>query len=118
MSHFIPLTEARQMTALYRNNREAILQPSYQNQALLPLSETFDRAAFDTVLAKSGCTALRIYYGMDESLKVHALIVGVDANGQDLIPADVSAATATDEDIIEHGVRCQEICPTSSLLTT
>lgn len=118
MNHFISLAEAVQMTALYRSNREAILQPAHQNQNLLPLSETFDRQAFDSVLAKSGCTALRLYYGMSEDLKIHAIVVGVDAAGNDMLPASGGSLLDTGEDIIENSLRCPDICPNASPLNT
>jgi hypothetical protein len=119
MSQFITLSEAVAMTALYRSNREIILKTEYQGQALLPLAETFDRAVFDTVLAKSGCAGLRIYFGMAEDLRVHTLIVGVDADGRDIIPSSLPAvAPATEEDIIENGTRCPDICPETSLLNS
>jgi hypothetical protein len=120
MNQFITLTEAANMTALYRQNRESILQSSYREQAVLPLSETFDRAPFDTLLARPSCTGLRIYYGMDQDLKVHALIVGVDEDGRDLLPSTASSLTATGDDdyIIEHGNRCPDICPAESPLNS
>jgi len=119
MSHFIPLTEAAEMTAVYRNHRETILRDEYRNQALLPLSETFDRAAFDSLLAKSGCTALRVYYGMKEDLKVHAVIVGVDAEGKDMLPSSLAATGgSTEEDIIDNSLRCPDICPDPSPLNS
>ncbi|MCW3075126.1 MAG: hypothetical protein JWP69_2195 [Flaviaesturariibacter sp.] len=116
MNHFISLSEASTMTALYRSEREAILNPAYQGQNVLPLSETFDRAAFDTVLAQEGCTALRIYYGMDEDSKVHGIIVGVNALNEDMVTVPSSLSAETEEEIIERGTRCPDICAEPSPL--
>lgn len=119
MNQFISLQEAIDMTSLYRDNRENILKTDYQDQDILPLSETFERAPFDTVLAKNGCTSLRIYYGMSEDLKIHAIIVGVDDNGDDMLPSEndiVNDEEFEDEDIIEKGARCPDICPAGSPL--
>ena len=114
-AHFISLNQAIDMTTLYRSDKEAILATAYQNQNILPDSETFNRNAFDTLLAKEGCAGLRIYYGMDENLKVHALIVAVNEDNEDILPA-LASATVIDEDIVEEGQRCPDLCPPPSPL--
>ncbi len=118
MNHFITLQEAIDMTTLYRQESENILKPAYQHQNILARSEAFDRAAFDTLLAKNGCAGLRIYYGMDAQLKVHAIIVATDANGNDILPAATVAAEDGEDDIVERGIRCPDICPTDSPLNS
>jgi hypothetical protein len=115
MNHFITLQEAVTMTSLYRTEKENILKTQFQSQDVLPLSEAFERGAFDTVLAKSGCEGLRIYYGMDENLKIHAIIVGVDADGRDMVPEE---SILEGEDIIEKGNRCPDLCPDESPLNS
>lgn len=106
------------MTTLYRQESENILKPAYQNQNILARSEAFDKAAFDTLLAKNGCAGLRIYYGMDAQLKVHAIIVPIDANGDDILPSQNLMTTEEGEDIVERGLRCPDICPTASPLNS
>lgn len=117
MSHFISLQEAVDMTSFFRTHRENILKTEFQNQNIVPLSESFDREPFDTVLAKQNCAGIRIYYGMDENKKIHAIIVGFDENGDDILPAEEMNNTE-EEDIIERGNRCPDICPTESPLNT
>jgi hypothetical protein len=114
-AHFISLTEAVDMTTLYRSDKETILATAYQNQDILPLSETFNRDAFDTLLAKEGCEGLRIYYGMDENLNVHAIIVAVNEENEDILP-DSTQNTITENDIVEEGQRCPDLCPPPSAL--
>ena len=118
MNQFISLAEAIQMTSNFRTNREEILKRNYQNKDILPLSETFDRRELDTVLSQQGCKGIRVYYGMDEQLKVHAIIVGVDENNRDMIPgsANVTGEEEEDDQIIERGIRCPPICPEESEL--
>jgi hypothetical protein len=115
MNHFISLSTATAMTTRFRNNRESILKTEYQNQNLLPIAETFDKAAFEILIDKPEATALRIYYGMDENLKIHAIIVAVNQDNEDILPS--SSLTATEEeDIIDSGIRCPELCPSPSPL--
>lgn len=103
------------MTARFRNNRENILNASFQNQDLLPIAETYDKAAFETVLSKPETRSIRIYYGMDENLKMHAIIVGVNEKNEDILPA-AGLTEGEDTDIINSGVRCPELCPEPSPL--
>ncbi|MEJ8841882.1 hypothetical protein WG954_05755 [Lacibacter sp. H375] len=118
MNHFITLQEAIDMTTLYRAENENILKPEFQNQNILARSEAFERAAFDTLLAKNGCAGLRIYYGMDENYKVHAIIVPTDSNGNDILPAPGLNEEEEGEDIAERGIRCPDLCPTASPLNS
>ena len=115
MNHFISLTIAAEMTARFRNNRENILNPLFQDQNVLPIAETYDRAAFDTILNKPEATGIRIYYGMDENLKMHAIIVAVNEDNEDILSAS-SLTETEDEYIIDSGVRCPELCPEPSPL--
>ena len=115
MNQFISLTTASEMTARFRNECENILKPAFQNLNVLPLSETFDRGASDVLLGKAGAVALRIYYGMDENLKIHAIIVAANENNEDILPS-LTLAVAAEEDIVENGTRCPELCPEPSPL--
>ncbi len=116
MSHSITLEAAAAMTRRYRANREAVLLPAHQGKNLLPLSETFDRAAIDSVLVQPGCVALRIYYGMDEELKLHAIVVAADKDNADILPVAKTDDDDDDEGIAENANRCPPLCPPSSPL--
>ncbi len=116
MSKLIPLHQAIKMTTLYRKEKENILNPSFRNKNILTLSETFDHADFNTILSQPNCAALRIYYGMDDSLQVHAIIVGVNDKDEDILPAESPAATDGGGSISEEGTRCPPICPPGSPL--
>lgn len=119
-SHFIPLNRAIEMTSLYRSQNENILATSFQNQNILPICETFNRADIDTLLAKQNCEAIRVYFGMDESLKVRVIIVPVNEDNEDILPVTGSLETdfETGDDIVEEGHRCPPACPPSSPLNT
>jgi len=120
MNHFISLQQAIDMTTLYRQQKENVLADEYKGTNILAISETFDRAAFDWVLAQAGCTALRIYFGMDASLNIHSIVVGVNSNNEDILPPQQSGTTTTattdDTGIIEEGNRCPDLCGTASAL--
>ncbi len=110
-SHFISVSTAADMTSTYRAERENILATAFKNQDILPLSETFNRTALDVLLARSGCEGIRIYYGMDENLLLHAILVGVDENNEDILPAP----SLIEEDYVaEIGQRCPASCPPPS----
>lgn len=117
MKHFISLTTAIEMTSRFRNYRESILKPEYQGQNVLPFSETFDRAAFDALLGEDGAKGLRIYFGMDDNLKIHTIIVGVNEDDEDILPSLALVPTEEEPYILENGTRCPELCPTASPLT-
>jgi hypothetical protein len=99
------------MTALYQSERENILATSYQNQGILPVCETFDKDAFQALLNVTDCEFVRIYYGMDDEYKVHAIAVAVDANDNDILPDNNPGAY-----LIDKGNRCPDICPPKSPL--
>ncbi len=117
MSQFISLPTAVEMTTLYRQQKENVLAEAYKGQNILAISETFERSVLDTLLAKAGCTSIRIYYGMDEMLKVHAILVPVNAKNEDILPGQGSPESLTDTgDIGEQGYRCPVDCPPPSPL--
>ncbi|RYZ20390.1 MAG: hypothetical protein EOO10_23295 [Chitinophagaceae bacterium] len=118
MNHSISLSEAIDMTTRYRNNRETVLQTGYRNIALLPICETFDKAAFESLLSAPGCAFVRIYYGMDADLKMHAIIVAADAEGQDLLPTQGLTEDDDDFEILDRANRCPELCPPESALNS
>ena len=117
MNHFISLSEAVEITTRFRNNRETILKPEYQNQNILCIAETFDREAIDALLAQPDCKKLRIYGGMMENDEVHSVLVGVNSNNEDILPAQSLNSTGEeDELIVEMGQRCPDDCGPDSPL--
>lgn len=116
-NHLISLETAVTMTTLYRQQKENILATGYKNQNILCRCETFDRGVIDAIMEQSGCAALRIYYGMSEDYQVHAILVGVNENNEDILPSTANSLTSTEEDIIaEQSIRCPEDCPPESPL--
>lgn len=117
-SHLITLTAAQALTAACRSNRNSILQSGYQDQDILPPSETFNRTDIDLLLAQDGCEAIRIYYGMDTNLKLHAVLVAVNEDNEDILPSQTINPLSLEDIIIEEGQRCPIICPPESPLNS
>ena len=112
MTHEISLADAATMTSRYRDNSNNILAETYQDQAILPQCETFGKDSVLALMGQDGVAGLRVYYGMDSNLKVHAILVGVDEQGADIIPT-----TNNDEGVIlEDAQRCPPACPPASPL--
>lgn len=110
MPQFISLQKAIDMTSLYRAQKENILIPQLRNQKITPVCETFDRSAFESLLAISDCVSLRFYVGMDTNQKIRLIAVAVNAAGEDIL--------ARDPQIVEEGQRCPDICPPASPLNS
>lgn len=117
MSQFISLQEAIDMTTVYRKEKENILAPAYQDQNILCRSESFGREVFDTILAQADCQGIRIYYGMDADLRVHAIIVGYNSKNEDMLPPAIQSTDGPPTGSIgENGKRCPEDCSPPSPL--
>lgn len=113
--HSISLDDARKMTKKFREEKDSIMKDEHKDKHLIPHCESFDRAAFDKLLQREDCKGVRIYYGMkQEDHHVHAIIVGFDAEGNDILPSASVAMDGTDPIIIEDGSPCPNNCPTSS----
>jgi hypothetical protein len=121
VNHFISLVKAKEMTALFRAQKENILDPAYRGQDILSICETFNRDIFDAILAETGCVAMRIYFGMDPDLKVKVIIVGVNDQNQDILPSKTNPALkdggddGDDGNIGEQGQPCPLFCPVPPL---
>lgn len=146
LSHRITIEKARHMIGRFKDQKEKILKNEHAGKNILPVCETFNRQAIDKLLTQPGCIGVRIYYSMDEALRVHAILVGVNSNNEDILPKTASATTSearvtfsldntttpgTDNDqgedddeednevlIVEDGVGCPPSCPPSSPLNT
>jgi hypothetical protein len=117
--HSISLDEAKKMTKKFRDQKDSIVRDEYKGQHLIPHCESFDRTAFDKLLQREDCKGVRIYYGMKEGdQKIHAIIVGFDAEGKDILPSAGVAMDSTTAVIIEDSLPCPTYCPPPSGLNT
>ncbi len=116
-NHFITLEEAQALTKKLREKKEIMLADAFKGQEVVPTCETFDREAFDHVLGRPDCAKIRIYLGMATNHKIKLVIVGVDENGNDMLP-QMEMEEPGDNKILENGFRCPTNCPPNSPLNS
>jgi hypothetical protein len=117
--HSIGLDEAKKMTKKFRSDKDKIVKDEFKGKHLLPNCESFDRIAFDRLLQREDCKGVRIYYGMKGTDQhIHAIIVGFDAEGKDILPVKGIVMDGTDSYIIEDGAPCPNECPPPSDLNS
>jgi len=116
--HSISLEEAKKMTRKFREEKDKIVKDEYKGKHF-PVCESFDRSAFDALLQREDCKGVRIYYGMNEdSHRIHAIIVAIDADGKDILPIKGVATDGTGPVILDRGLPCPDYCPDSSELNS
>jgi len=112
-THSISLDTAIEMTTKYRDEKENILLPVHWEKNILAKSEAFERDAIQFLLDQADCQKIRVYYGMNADLKVHAILVGVNSADEDILPQE---SNTEDGEIVEQGLRCPTMCPPASPL--
>ena len=65
-----------------------------------PLGSLFPRDVFERLLAQPGCAGIRMYYGRNERREHELLLVGVDAEGEDM----------TTGELFDFGLPCPPYC--------
>lgn len=116
VTHFISLSQAIAMTKKFRDEKENILIPELHGMGILPICESFNREVFDTILGQNGCMGIRCYLGMGPDLKVRLIIVGVNAENEDMLPPQTNLVEGDGGNIGEDGIRCPTVCPPGSPL--
>jgi len=76
--HRIALTAAATLTKRYRDQ-----SPGAVHAGMFP------RDVFDRILAQTGCAGIRIYYGRDDTGGLALVLVGIDANGNDMTAGEL-----------------------------
>lgn len=94
-NHDISLQEASQWTANYRNANPGQTKGHY-----------FSSNAIKAVLAQTGCVGMRIYYANTDTGTKQLVIVGVAADGNDLVNGL----------ILDRSVLCPPDCGNSNSL--
>lgn len=112
-NHYISLDKAKKMTKLYRNNRGTA------PLTCLSLNETFNVDSIKTLVNTTGAAGIRIYYGMDELKQVHAILVAVNNQNEDILPTVAGVTVAiTAPVIVDDAIVCPPTCPPPSPLNS
>jgi hypothetical protein len=91
--HSISLQDAVALTSRYQQRNPNAVK-----------AEFFGRDAIKAILDQEGCVGIRIYYGLDENGKNHLVLVGADADENDLHEGVLA----------ERAQQCPPICPTNN----
>lgn len=106
----IPLPTAKQWTANYR---KTISEGD-------TLAHYFGGQIIQRLLDQDKAVGIRAYYAIDDKGKKQLLLVGVDENGENLLPlegaaAKSAAADADDPIIVDYSKPCPSYCPSNPL---
>ena len=111
-SNIISLKQAVGMTTEYRNCKDSILAEGV-DPSVLPICETYEKSDFETLINQTGCVKVRVYFGMKDGKAISTLIVGVNAENEDMISSTNPAYTDV---ILDDAERCPNMCPPPSVL--
>jgi hypothetical protein len=104
----IPLSEAKKWTANYR----ATIKPGETE------AHYFGGDIIRRLLEEIGSVGIRAYYAIDDTGNKQLLLVGVDAEGENLLPEEGTGAKATDDEgpiIVDQSLPCPPSCPIKPL---
>lgn len=99
--HLISVAEAVAMTSQFRAAAK-----SEDVRAWL-----FDRRSVDVILAQPGCAGVRIYRAVGKD-GPQVVLIGTDANGNDLVPKEASGSGT----VAERAWPCPPWCDAASVL--
>lgn len=95
----IDLTTARQWAQNYRTANPDQIRSHY-----------FGRDVLDQILAQPGCIGIRAYYALTDKKEKELLIVGVDSNGNSMLPAS-PVIMPGENSIMDASFPCPPFCP-------
>jgi hypothetical protein len=68
------------------------------------------------ILSEAGCVGIRMYYGIDENGKKQIMLVGVDSDGENLVPLEGNFLMEGEGNIIaDASFPCPDYCPDEDL---
>lgn len=92
--HHISKDKALSMLRMYDRNRDSLIRGGFaQDTLMMPIAETFNLTAIDSLLAQKNIAALRTYIAMDPvTRKLKIILVGVNKDGKDVLQDGRSGA--------------------------
>jgi len=99
----IDLKTASALTANYRAS----------GSGTLTLAQFFGKDIINSILAQTGCMGIRIYYGIDGSGKPALIMVGSDANENDMLGTVASPGV-----IANFALPCPNRCSSNNALNS
>lgn len=86
INHFITLDSAKYLADNFTRNKGAILSGKFANDSMiLPVSETFNLKAIDSLICQTTTIGFRIYPVLDANNKIRFVLVGVNSTGNDVL---------------------------------
>jgi hypothetical protein len=83
INHVISIDEGTAMVNDFAAYQDSLLAPAYRGTGTLPIYETFNLKAIDSMICQKNTIGFRIYMAMDKRKKVRFVLVGVDGEGKD-----------------------------------
>lgn len=88
-NHQISIHDASELTANYRNNHPNAIKALF-----------YGKTSIQSILNQVNCVGIRIYYAQDQANEPTMVIVGTDANGNDIVNGILA----------EFGIKCPSNC--------
>lgn len=104
----IPLATAKEWTANYR----ATIKPGETE------AHYFGSDIIQRLLNEAGSIGIRVYYAIDDQGKKQLLLVGVDEDGNNLLPREGAAAKSAEVEepiIVDKSYPCPTYCPINAI---
>lgn len=102
----LDITTARNWASNFRNTNE--------NPDEI-LAHYFGTEIIQKILDQSGCVGIRIYYALDDAGEKKLLLVGVDANGENLLPLEGGRTSDEGDVVADYSWPCPDYCPGNGL---
>lgn len=113
---FFPnIQEAADWTKTYRKDHPRLAADGTAKKVLY--ATYFDNAFLQKFMEQPHCVGLRFYQAADSNKERHIIVVGVDADGNDILKVKDSNGQLTGEDglVGNWGHRCPDYCSTGEL---
>ena len=116
-NHKISFEEAKKFTAGYRAEKAEFMSADKMNDKEAKKGGFFGKDDLLELLNQKGCIGMRYYYGRNDDGSKNLVLVGVNGEGNDILPnpenANMVANRAGEDEeaiILERGLPCPPYC--------